>query len=838
MKIDKTGLIHLVTAITLIIIIFGVTALNPVLLRILGVIHGPWGAVPAAKISDFEFKLKGLHDKVYVYYDKYGVPYIQAENFYDLYMVFGFIQARDRLFQMDISRRLASGRLSELFGPDLVETDKFYRIIGLHRASQLTYNELLKDKRNRFLVEYLQAFANGVNAYIDHAIKNNVLPIEYRLLGLLPEYWTPVDSIVIGRLISWQLTGTFEDIELKQFLQVNGYEALLELDILNRTLNTPILRSGFKHDIKVSGGNVYADDGQDAKPILNMYYSSMPPPNIIYPFISNNWVISGNLSFNKYPIIANDPHLWLVAPPVWYEACQIIPGKLYIRGVTFPGIPLIIIGRNLHVAWGFTNVGADVIDFYYYKWRDGKYLYRGKWMEVISIDENIRIWVDGRYVTEPFKVNMTVHGPLIEKYDVKYAIKWTGHLATMELVAFYYFNVAEDIYDFIEGQKYFMVPAQNAVIADDKCNIAYYPAALYPIRGNTPIITFQNYNITNYGFLPFNGSKGEGEWIGFIPFEEIPHAINPPEGYVVTANNKVIGPKYPYYLTWSWSDRFRYDRINIMLHDLIKRKGYITIEDIKEIQTDIYSIAAEVFLQLFYEVINEDILDDVEALALSKLKEWDYMMVKDGVAPTIYIAWLTEFHKLLWIDEFEAAGIKNIKFLPLEISEWILRKALAGEEWVDRWIDMDLSELVTKSYKNAISILRKEYGDDVSKWTWSKSCIYKIEHPMGNVLPWLNYPLIPASGGPFTVSPAGISLTPPKYRVVVSASIRFIANLEDASAKNNYLILPGGNIGNPFNIHYYDQLYNYVNMSYRQIYIPLSIEDVINVKAKIVFIGG
>jgi penicillin amidase len=780
-------------------------------------------------------KLEGLLSPVRVYYDSYGVPYIEADNYRDLAIVFGYIQARDRLFQMDLARRAASGRLSEIFGSDFIEMDKFYRIIGMHRTAEETIKYLEESPNYGFIIEYLDAYTLGVNKYIQEAITNNQLPVEYKLLGIEPEPWTPADSLVIGKLVGWGLSGGFRDLELKSFLDANGYEALIELDLLNRSLNTPILAEYQTGQAEIT---VLTSDipGDDTNEILELYYEAMSIARLLVgPGLSNNWVISGNLTDNGYPILANDPHLSLQAPPVWYEATLIIPGQLAVRGVTFPGIPFIIIGRNQHLAWGFTNVGADVIDFYYYRWEDGKYLLIDKYISPRSVTEDIRVKTKDGYDIVPFKVNYTVHGPLYEYNGTRYAVRWTGMQVTLELLAFYYFNKAKNIYEFIYGQKFFGVPAQNAVIADDDGNIAYYPAGLYPIRSVLPTYSVSGKRIINYGFLPFNGSRGEGEWMGYIPFEDIPHVINPEQGFIVTANNRIVGGDYPYYLTWSWSDRYRHDRIKRLILNILSEEGAIGVEDIARIQGDIHSYAAEIILPLLIDQVNTAQLSSYSYEAYNLLVQWDYEMKSDLVAPSIYITWLYNVIKSLLGDEYEAAGIEDVTFLPLETLEWILKRAAEGDPDMHKWIDTDLSELITTALEDSVELLREGYGDNIDQWIWGEVSKYSISHPLGTFLDWLNYPDYPGQGGPFTVNVAVLSLTPPSYTVSTGPSIRFIVELGPEST--SLLILPGGNNGNPFSPNYYDQLETYLNVGYKEAFIPGDLDELYDVVVRLVFYG-
>lgn len=790
-------------------------------------VKGLWRSVLSSKHFSGTLTLKGLNSEVVIVWDKWGVPYIFADNEEDLYYAFGFAQGYDRMFQMDITRRLSSGRLSELLGEATLDSDSFFKVLGLHRVALETWEMIYSNPEMERYARALKAFSKGVNAYIEWAVKNDVLPPEYKLLSVNPEPWTPIDSLCIGKLIAWGLAGGFEDLELKAFLDANGYDALVKLKLLERPLNTPIL--GGVLDAEYPRGSWMSFSRNTGETRISREFiewlSSIEEvvKSIVGEAASNNWVISGNLTESGYPILANDPHLSLQAPPTWYEACLVLKSKgLTVRGVTFPGIPVIVIGRNNYVAWGFTNVGADVTDFYYYVWKRGEYLYKGEWLKPESIVEEIRVRKSGDFEVLSLKVNFTVHGPLIERYGEKYAMAWTGLQPTLELVALYLMNYAEDVYDIVEAQKYFSVPAQNAVYADVKGNIAYYPAGLYPIRSNVPLIKSGEKTIPNMGFLPFNGSRGEGEWKDVIPFNEIPHVFNPKRGYVVTANNApvpsdskkyMIPVTYKYYLGWRWADRFRHDRIVEMIEDVLSKKGKISIEDVMKMQYDYKSLAAETIVPLLISAIKGRIseLSPLEIEAVKLLEDWDYTMYPDRAEPAIHSLWLLKFYDKLWEDEYRASGIKG-KFLPLEILEYVLRGEIEGWGEFREWTDKPLDQLCTESLKEAVSELKARFGGDIKAWKWGEIHYYKIDHPLGSVLSWMNYPRYEAPGGMFTVNVAG------GLEVSSGPSIRYIADL--TPGKTGYIVLPGGNMGHPLSNNYYDQLEMWVNGGYKELGMP------------------
>lgn len=812
---------------------------NPQVAAISDPVHGLWGSIPSSKHPTGTLRLPGLNSEVVVVWDKWGVPYIFAETERDLYYAFGFIQGLDRMFQMDFMRRVAEGRLSELLGDAAYETDEFFRILGLHRAAQQTLESMKTTRDMRRYYEVLEAFSEGVNTYIEWAKRHDMLPPEYRLLGAEPEPWRPLDSLAIGKLVAWGLAGSFSDVELKAFLDANGYEALFELGLLERPLNTAILE-GVDDAVYPRGSWLNATYTGSAQLSVSPKYlewvekAESLARSIVGNAASNNWVISGRLTDTGYPILANDPHLSLQAPPTWYEACLVLRGRGWIvRGVTFPGLPVIVIGRNNHVAWGFTNVGADVADFYYYVWRGNKYLYRGEWLEPQTIVEEIRIRTGSGYRVVRVKVNITIHGPLIEKYGERYALRWTGLQPTYEYVALYLMNYATNIYDYMEAQKYFMVPAQNAVYADTEGNIAYYPAGLYPIRDNLPTIRARGKAIPNYGFLPFNGSRGEGEWVSYIPFDKIPHVVNPERGFIATANNAPVpAGDYKYYLGWHWADRFRHDRIVEMIQETLETKGKISIEDVMRMQTDYRSLAAETFVPLLLQALDtvSGSLTDAEKQVVEMMKNWDYVMDPERPEPAIYTYWLKEFYDKLWEDEYEAAGIEGT-FLPLEAAELVLRGELEEPGRYAKWADKPIGELVLEALRGAMSKLSEDTGtSDPAKWRWGGIHIYAFDHVLGGVLSWLNYPRHPAPGGFFTVNVA------PGLQVKNGPSIRYIADMRPG--ETGYLTLPGGNSGHPFSTHYYDQLEMWVKGEYKVLLMPMNPDEVGGVETLKLAPGG
>ncbi len=800
----------------LLLMISSIAIIQPVILQVVDPLSGPWTSTFLAEHPSGSIKIKGLENRVTVIYDSWGVPHIYVDNEADLAMALGYVEAYDRLFQMDLMRRLASGRLSELFGDMAYDSDVFYRIIGLRRAAEATWQEIKSVDEYADVATLIESFTLGINSFIDWAESKGVVPIEYAFVGCKPEYWTPVDVVTIVKLILWDLSGSFEDLALNKFVEQYGVETLINLGILDSPLNTPITKgletrykAEYTYNVRGSCSNIVKVPVQ----LLSwLKESKILSQSLLGEGFSNNWVISGRITSTGYPILANDPHLSLQVPPTWLEI-HINAGDLNVGGVTFPGTPLIVIGRNDYIAWGFTNVGGDVVDYYYYKWKDGKYYYGGRWLEPERIDETILVKKDSGFEKRTITVNLTVHGPLVERDNGRFAMKWTGSGVTLEPVAFYYFTRARTVYDFLEAQKYFQAPAQNAVIADVEGNIAYCPAGDYPIREPAPLVYESNgRKIYNTGFLPFNGSRGEGEWSGFIPRDELPRVVNPERGYIVTANNKPVGPEYPYYLGWSWEERYRYERIVQMIEEVLREKGEISVEDVLKMQYDVKSLAALTTVDLIMKAYNKDksLFNGLKNI-VKMLSEWNGDMDPEKAEPTIAYFTILKLNSHVWKEKLEAIGLSE-SFFGFESTEYILRMAFNGSVEASSWLGEGPEKIVAEALKDAVEECREKLGDDVSQWKWGELHTYAIEHPMGGILSWLNYPAKPAPGDIYTVNRA------PRLNVKHGSSMRYVADL--SPQETGYIILPGGNSGNPFSKHYYDQLERWIAGPHRKIFMP------------------
>ncbi len=778
------------------------------ILTIFNPTSGVWNSILVAEHpAHAELKLPGLKSTVMVQRDEWGVPHIFADSEDDLFYAFGFVQAQDRLAQMDFGRRLARGMLSEVVGRATYDTDLFFRVVGLERAAQATLDQMSASEKSM-----LQRFADGVNEYMAGMGPN--LPVEFKLLGYVPQPWTPLDTASFAKLMAWSLSGDFGDIELARIVKAFGENTALklfplrlpkEIVILPDTVSNKSKRTGTIDDNFSSHLNLLSPKGLDA--LLEWRgraHAWLPSYEA-----SNDWVVDGAKTVSGKPMLANDPHLQLTAPPIWYEAHLVVAGVLDVRGVTFAGTPVIILGHNERVAWGFTNVGADVIDFYYYRFNDDRtsYWYVDHWESVRKQETIINVKLSNGFEERRVTLNFTRHGPLIERDGQAFGMRWTGSDPSPELLAVYGFNKARNIAEFREAVRNFQVPAQNIVYADVDGNIAYWTAGKYPIRKS------------GLGIAPVDGSVADFEWTGFVPFDEIPYVLNPRQHYVATANNKPVGDLYPHYLGSFWASRYRAERIV----NLLESKPKLSLEDMKAIQTDTYSILASVFVPLVIRSYANSPAPDL-AKVVDILKDWNFRMEVDQAAPTIFHEWYAAFEERAWSEQYRTVGLKG----PYPFIEVLEQATLFPSSGLTTaWLTAgDRDREIISSLRDASSKLTGLYGSNPSDWKWGRHHKVSIEHPLGSALNWLNYPQSAASGGVGTinVSPGLTAKHGPSYRQII--------DLSDLS--RSLTVIPGGQNGNPFSAQYRSQLPLWLAGSYKPMGFPKSPSETTQVQSALV----
>ncbi|WP_416839325.1 penicillin acylase family protein [Haloferax sp. DFSO52] len=730
-----------------------------------------------------------------VWYDDAGVPHIEAANEEALYYAVGYVQARDRLFQMDLQRRLVGGELSAMVGNSTLESDRFYRSLDFQSAAEASWQSV----RGTDVGEPIEAFTAGVNYYADTA----ALPSEYALLGVDFEEWTPTDTLLVGKLISWQLSGSFADLRRATAVSRLGpnasalYPSELDHDV-------PIIRDSTTSDAEPFSPASVVADAEDAPANVGGDFAALAEWTDQYDkdptYGSNNWVVSGEHTASGRPLLANDPHLSLTVPPIWYEM-HLSTDEMDVRGVGFPGIPMVVIGRTADAAWGVTNVGGDFTDLYTYEMRDGGYVYDG---EVRSFEiETETIEVVGSDDVE-ITVKKSVHGPVIERGGKTIGVAWPGFSATNESLGVYRLNHADSVDEIRDALRIWDVPAQNFVAADSAGNTLYYPAGRYPIRVTDGEVV--------RGDTIFNGSAGEGEWRGyepygqslwdgFVPFESIPHVENP--DLLATANQRTIDdPAFYMGTSMTYADPYRGERIYDLLDDAAADGG-VTAESMKQIQRDVRSEAATRFTP--YATAPgavEQMSPEARELA-STLEGWDGQMRADSQSALVYRIWVDEFRNATFADEFEPQGLDDSYYPRL----FVLQQLDSDSQWFDDRSTADVTETRDDIAAKAMNRTTDRL-DDAGLETYGDYNRLEMNHPFDRT--FLNYPERPMDGSAYTVfnfRSSGATQAGSSWRMVVDFSA------EDDSVG----VIPGGQRGVFWSDRYHDQLDMWADGEYKPV---------------------
>lgn len=752
---------------------------------------------PVPKING-EARIKGLHASVQIIRDKWGVPHIYAENLDDLLCAEGYVHAQDRLWHMELNRRIGHGRLAEIFGKVAADTDRMLRVIGLARSARVDL-----EQADAETIGALDAYARGVNAYM----QSNPLPIEFTILGYKPEPWQPVDSLVWAKYMAWGLSVNW-DSEILHALLIDkvGPERAARLKAVYDPANPLVFHD---HTFEEMTEHFVAQFGTASEWLQVRGITGA----------SNNWVVSGAKSVTGKPLLANDPHLSLTIPGVWYEV-HLEAGEFRVAGVSLPGVPGVVLGHNDNIAWGFTNAFPDVQDLYVEKFnpaQPNQYEYQGKWEEATLVHEEIR--VKGEKEPRAVDVKITRHGPIISELfpplspqvTEGLALRWTGYEPNTSVRAFLRIARATNWDEFCEGVRHFTVPSQNIVYADRTGNIGYIMSGLVPIRKK------------GKGIVPVPGWTDEYEWTGWIPFEEMPRVFNPPQNYLATANNQVVGKEYPYFLTTETMNGFRARRIV----DLLTAQEKLSAEDFARIQVDFYCAPAKPFCELVTSLapalLESPSLGPNRAYAeraIDVLQAWNYFLTPDSVAGALYK--LIEHYAMRrlfepWFgsltDHYLGAGfnplILSVSAVFLDFTPMVMRDILINDE--SEWINLpnqarSRNEILAVALNDAITFLRQQLGDDFSQWQWGKVHTATYNHPLGAVKPLdriFNRGPDPLGGDSNTVWQGGF---PPKFPTNGAASFipswRMIADVSDWDASR--VVTTGGQSGHPASPHYDD----------------------------------
>ena len=741
-------------------------------------------------IKTHHIKLDGLQGPVNIVYDENMVPHVFAQNDNDLYFAQGYVTAQDRLWQMDIQTRSASGRLSEVVGAKALDYDRYSRRMGMMYGAENTLAACMKDPKTKAM---LYAYTAGVNAYI-HSLPSKYYPIEFKLIDYAPEEFKPINCALVLKLMSETLAGGSDDFDMTNTLKYFGDKITNELFPDYPFKEDPILPTDTKWNFKP------LPIPAKPKSFLSGDADTVKTRARAEGIGSNNWVVNGSRTASGYPLLANDPHLNLTFPSIWYQIQLSAPG-LSVYGVSIPGTPTVIIGYNKKVAWGVTNVDADVLDWYQIRFKDltkNEYWYNNKWVPVSKRIETINIrgakpeydTVLYTHVGPVVYPNANVK-PVIKKaafVPVGDALRWIAHDPSTEFKTFYLLNRAANYSDYREALKYFSAPAQNFIFASVDNDIAITVNGKFPLK------------YKDQGKYILDGSNPADSWQGWIPFEQNPTVKNPPQGFLSSANQSSTDTTYPYYINWRFDSYERGKRIN----DRLRAMKHATADSMRVLQNDNYSIFAQDILPTMLAGVKGEKMNAKQANAYKIISAWDKQFSPGSLGATIFRTWWINLYNAIWADDFTVKKDLNVQLKwPSKYTTVQLLLSQKNSKWYDdsrTQIIESRDYLIAKSFFAAIDTLTATYGQLGDNWQWGKVKASHIPH-LGNV-PGFGTDVFMSGGsggepGSIRVINALGESKGPSWRMVVQLG----------PTPQGYGVLPGGESGNPGSF-YYDNTFN------------------------------
>ena len=741
-------------------------------------------------------RLAGLVDKVKVCWGAHGIPQVYAANEEDLFLAQGYLHGQERLWQMDMNRRFLSGRLAEVFGDfpvpwkelssqfrgqNSVDFDYFMRLINVRDAA-LGSLDLCSERERR----YLQAYSQGVNRYIEQCGRR--LPWEFRLLRYNPEPWRPEDSLVIGKGLAFFLsTALFTRLNMIAIAaKLGDHQEMLRSLCPSYPDNGPAITQAAWN----SAQNIWQ--------FVNGAFARSPWSTTGHG--SNNWVVAPSRSATGRAILCNDPHLRLTLPSIWYlmhlraEPSKTDPEGYEVWGASIPGSPCIYLGHNRWLAWGVTAAVCDDGELYREKTHPldpNRYLIGHDWLTMESRQEIIRVRRRGEIKKT---VRLTRHGPVLSDFSNRpdlsqiLSLRWTAHEPSQELRCLYGVNRARDWNEFLGSLSYQAAPTLNYVYADCHGNIGYSLAGKVPLRSQVPSL------------LPLDGWIEDNDWLGYVPFGELPRLYNPPEGVIATANNRIVDASYPHYLSHFFEPPSRICRIKALL----SVKESFSINDMAAMQNDFVSLyAMELIDTLKSDLAQVSGQKGQHKAVADQLMRWEGTCDEKSVAAAIFHV----FHHRLMVNLFVPTLGEDLFAAYIEIFNQSLTPTLQilrdpNSAWFST---KSRQELVTISLGEACEELKTSLGDDLQLWQWGKIHSLSLNHSLGRIKllsPLLSIGPFPAPGDGTTVNMGFYRHSNP-YAQTVGDSLRFVIDV--GGWRQSDFILTSGQSGHPFSPHYGDQ---------------------------------
>jgi penicillin amidase len=792
---------------------------------------------------DGELVISSLNQSVKIYRDDFGIPYIEAMNENDLFIGLGFVHAQDRMWQMDLLRRAGMGKLSEIFGTKTIKFDMMFRTIGIEELAKKLFTESSQQTQR-----ICSSYAKGINEFL--RINKENYQIEFDLLAYKPQKWEPWQTFIMARLMAWELNmGWWTDVVYGQLAEKISHEKLIQI-IPEYPVDAPtITRSA-----SAEGGGVRSlyrapsGDAELKKLSIPTFKSARFIQNYLADFYklnisfrefmgwydsqsgSNSWVVSSRRSESGKPILANDPHLIYSLPSKWYIVSLASP-TLSVSGVTIPGSPGVVIGKNKELAWGLTNLMLDDCDLFIESLdsTQTKYLFNGYYKNLVTKLDTIKV-KDSTDVI--FEIKHTHRGPIINqanefssdaKIDYALSMSWTGYELSDEVLTFYSISKARIYRDFKNALKHFNAPAQNFLCADIDGNIFYKAAGKIPVRNNTlPLI-------------PKSGKISEFDWKDFVHFEDLPEVLNPTNGFIAT-NNNLPAHNLSYYIGTLWEPASRAERI----HELLTSKEKFSTDDFMKFQNDVVSPHAQKVARYILNAFeNAEVKDKNLETALTYFRNWNADMIQYDQTSGIYNYFYSELLRNTFIDEMGEELFKQFVFigniphrvilqlLSKEYNEQIKAADSTGNgqkhipiSWFDN-INTEKTEtkeeIIRKSLVDAISKLEKEFGNDPKYWQWGKIHQVKFKHPFSGQSPIIDYLVDIGSfeigGDQTTLLNTSYKLSDP-YDNYLGPSMRQIVDLKNIDS--SFIIVTSGQSGHITHENYSDQSRMWLKGNYIQ----------------------
>jgi penicillin amidase len=770
----------------------------PPLLKFLNPFTGFWQNAETTSVNaSKKIILKGAVQDVDIAFDDRMIPHIFAKNDHDAYYAQGYVTAMHRLWQMDFQTRFAAGRLSEVVGRKAIELDRYQRRMGMVYGAEKSLEGMMADPESKVMI---LAYTQGINDYI-HSLSAAKIPLEYKLLDFKPEDWTPVKCALLLKQMSAVLAMGSDEFYMTNIRNKFGTDVVKDLFPDYPFKEDPIIPVGTKWNFKP----------------LPVPQAPFPDPSLGTENIrtkekeegigSNNWALNGSKTASGFPILANDPHLDLSLPSIWYQIQLHAPG-LNAYGVSLPGAPGIIIGFNQKIAWGVTNVAADVLDFYQIRFKDSahsSYWYNNQWKKTTQRLEKIKIRGGA---TETDTVFYTHQGPVVylqkpkdfsrsANVPIGNALRWIAHERSNELKTFYLLNRGNNYDDYRKALSYYTAPAQNFIFASVDNDIAITANGKFPLKWK------------DQGKFILDGSEPKNDWQGWIPAAQNPTVKNPERGFVSSANQSSTDQTYPYYINWEFSPYERGKRIN----DRLTVMTHATADSIRKMQTDSYSIHAHNLLPAVLKMIDEGKLNATQKEGLALVRKWDNYYNANSVGASIFDFWTKRLQENIWHDEFTVADI------PMKYPSRDRTVQLILNEPNSKWIDdintpakETLNDLVTESFKFACDTLERKFGPIGKDWEWANVKHTNVPHLAR--IPGFGSKTLMNGGGKMTINALSES-NGPSWRMVV----------ELGKSPKGHGVFPGGQSGNPGSKFYDNMIDTWANGQLYELFYMQSAED-------------